>query len=268
MQRKIDCHTHIVNPQIREEYFSRTGGYAIVMQFLEKFSAVAGADASEQTVRSDERLFLCPCIDISREIPPQLDALERRLEDSRIVGLKLYLTYQAGRADEERLLCVYDFARRHRLSVTFHNGLCSLVLPSDNDMEGSDAVYVARVAERFPEVNFIIAHMDDPRFDACIRLVHAHKNLFTDFSGAYEPGTREGADMQWAIATFAKAIHQYPDTYRQILYGTDFCPPIHLTALEEYEVTIEQIFQPDQFADIYYNNCLRAFPRLADYLSA
>lgn len=74
--------------------------------------------------------------------------------------------------------------------------------------------------------------------------------------------------MQWAIDTFAKAIHQYPDTYRQILYGTDFCPPIHLTALEEYEVTIGRIFQPDQFADIYYNNCLRAFPRLADYLSA
>lgn len=30
--KKIDCHTHIYNEQIRAEYFSRTSGYAIVMQ--------------------------------------------------------------------------------------------------------------------------------------------------------------------------------------------------------------------------------------------
>lgn len=262
---KIDCHTHIVNAKIRDEYFSRTDGYAIVMQFLPQFHEII-ADDSYNTVKSDKRLFLCPCIDISKEIPPQLERIEARLGDAPIVGLKIYLTYQTGRADEERLWCVYEFARRHRLSVTFHNGLCSLVLPNDNDMEGSDARYVAKAAERFPEVNFIIAHMDDPRFDACIRLVHEHPNLFTDFSGAYEPGTREDADMDWAIDTFAKAIHQYPDTYRQILYGTDFCPPIHLSALAEYDTTIERIFAPAQREAVYFQNCLRAFPRLAEYL--
>lgn len=266
MQKKIDCHTHIVNAQIRDEYFSRTNGYAIVMQFLEKFSGEIGTDDSFQTVRSDDRLFLCPCIDISRDIPPQLETLEQQLAGNRIVGLKIYLTYQTGRADDERLLCVYHFARKHRLSVTFHNGLCSLVLPSDNDMAGSDAVHVAHVAELFPDVNFIIAHMDDPRFDACIRLVHAHENIFTDFSGAYEPGTKEGADMEWAIETFAKAIHQYPDTYKKILYGTDFCPPIRLTAIEEYDYTIRKIFLPAQWEDVYFSNCLRAFPKLAEYL--
>lgn len=266
MQSKIDCHTHIVNRQIADEYFSRTDGYAIVMQFPDKFRGQIGDDDSLRTVQRDNRLFLCPCIDISRDIPPQLVAIERRLADCRIVGLKIYLTYQAGRADDERLLCVYRFADRHRLSVTFHTGLCSLVLPSDNDMPGSDAVYVARAAEQFPNVNFIIAHMDDPRFDACIRLVHTHENLYTDFSGAYETGTKEDADMEWAIETFAKAIRQYPDTYKKILYGTDFCPPINLSAIGEYDYTIHKIFPPEQWADVYFNNCLRAFPRLAEYL--
>lgn len=266
MQKKIDCHTHIINSQIRDEYFSHTDGYAIVMQFLDKFRGQIGNDDSLQTVRSDERLFLCPCIDISQDIPPQLAAIEPHLTEHRIVGLKIYLTYQTGRADDERLLCVYRFADRHRLSVTFHNGLCSLVLPSDNDMAGSDAAYVARAAEQFPNVNFIIAHMDDPRFDACIRLVHNHENLFTDFSGAYEPGTKEDADIEWAIETFAKAIHQYPDTYQKILYGTDFCPPINLSAIAEYDYTIRKIFPPEQWEDVYFNNCLRAFPRLAAYL--
>ena len=265
MQKRIDCHTHIVNAEIKDEYFLRTDGYAIVMQFLPKFRKIV-EDDSYNTVKSDRRLFLCPCIDISKDIPPQLDAIEQRLADSRIVGLKIYLTYQTGRADDERLWCVYEFARKHRLSVTFHNGLCSLVLPTDNDMVGSNAQYVANAAERFPEVNFIIAHMDDPRFDECIRLVHAHKNLFTDFSGAYEPGTKEDADIEWAIDTFGKAIHQYPDTYKQILFGTDFCPPINLSALLEYDYSIGKIFTPEQFEDVYFNNCLRAFPRLLEYL--
>lgn len=264
--KKIDCHTHIVNEHIKEEYFLRTNGYAIVMQFLEKFSDKIGPDDSFLTVYKDKRLFLCPCIDISAEIQPQLDEIERYINDNRIVGLKIYLTYQTGRADDERLLCVYRFAQKHHLSVTFHNGLCSLVLPSDNDMEGSNAIYVARVAEQFPDVNFVIAHMDDPRFENCIQLVHSHNNIFTDFSGAYEPGTKEDADIEGAIKTFAKAINQYPDTYKKILYGTDFCPPINLFAIEEYDYTIKKIFSPEQFEDIYFNNSLRAFPKLKKYI--
>lgn len=266
VKNKIDCHTHIVSEQIKNEYFARTDGYAIVMEFLGRFTANGLADDSYNTVKGDKRLFLCPCIDISKEIPPQLEMIEEKLADNRIVGLKIYLTYQTGRADDERLFCVYEFARKYRLSVTFHNGLCSLVLPSDDDMTGSDAVYVKNAAEKFPDVNFIVAHMDDPRFDECIRIVHAHDNMFTDFSGAYEPGTKEGADMEWAIETFAKAIHQYPDTYKKILYGTDFCPPINLSAIEEYDYTIEKIFTPEQFEDIYYKNCMRAFPKIEEYL--
>lgn len=266
VKKKIDCHTHIINEQIKNEYFSRTDGVAIVMQLLDKFQSGSLRDDSPETVRHDERLFLCPCIDISRDIPSQLKMVEEEIPRNRIVGLKIYLTYQRGRADDEKLQCIYDFARKHRLSITYHTGSVSLVLPSDGDLEGSNAIYVARMAEKYPDVNFIVAHMDDPRYNECIRVMHEHDNMFTDFSGAYEPGTKEGGDMQWAIDTFAHAIKQYPDTYKQILYGTDFCPPINLTAIEEYDYTIEKIFSPEQFEDVYYNNCLRAFPKLAEYL--
>lgn len=265
--RKIDCHTHIVTEQIKNEYFSRTDGYALVLEFLQKFQAAGYADDSLSTVQSDSRLFYCPCIDISRDIPPQLERIEKMLAVCpRIIGLKIFLTYQRGKADDQRMLCIYDFSRKHRLSVTYHTGSVSLVLPSDEDLAGSNAIYVANVAEKYPDVNFIVAHMDDPRYNECIPIVCAHENMFTDFSGAYEPGTHEGADMDWAIETFAAAIRQCPDAYRHILYGTDFCPPINLTAIEEYDVTIARIFTPAQFEDIYFNNALRAFPRLADYI--
>lgn len=265
-RKKIDCHTHINTEDVRREYFSRTDGYALTMQFLDKFVTETLQDDAEATVAKDARLFLCPCIDIHKDIPPQLAKIEEKLTEFRVVGLKIFLTYQNGRSDDEKMLPIYEFARKHRLTVTYHTGSCSLVLPSDDDLEGSRAIYVERVAEQFPDVNFVVAHMGDPYYDETMRVVHNHKNMFTDFSGAYEPGTPEGADMGWAIATFAHAIDQFPDSYKKILYGTDFCPPINLSALDEYDVTIAKIFQPEQFEDVYYNNALRAFPRLAEFL--
>lgn len=261
--KKIDCHTHIVSPEIREEYFRRTTGSALVMQFPE--SILKNPDCI-RTVQEDDRLFLCACVDLKRPIPPQLSLIGENLERWKVVGLKIYLSYQSSRANDPPLYPIYEFAAQHQLTVTFHTGLCSLVLPSDQDIEGSAACYIAKAAEDFPKVNFVVAHMDDPRFTECIRIVSEHENMYTDFSGAYETGTKEGNDVEGAIATFGAAIHSKPGMERKILYGTDFCPPINLAQLEEYEISIAKIFPPEDFPLVYFENCLRAFPRLKKYI--
>lgn len=271
-QRKIDCHTHIVNRQIRDQYFAcpDAGNYALVMEFLPHFAREGLPDESWALCAGDERLFLCPSIDIHADIPAQLRQIEEamaRRPECRVVGLKIFLTYQKGRADEEKMLCIYDFAGKHGLSVTFHTGLPSLHLPNDYDMDGSNALYVRNVALQYPEVNLIVAHMDDPRYDACLQLMHGVPNMFSDFCGAFEPGTKVAEDEEGTIREFAHAIHQYPDSYRQILYGTDFCPPIWLSEVAKYDYTIAKIFTEDQFDDIYWNNPLRAFPKIAQYLN-
>lgn len=261
--KKIDCHTHIVTPEIRNEYFQRTSGYALVMQFPEYI--LANPECTE-TVRQDSRLFLNPCIDLKKPIDPQLAVIEPNLDQWKTVGLKIYLSYQRAKANDPPLYQIYKFARKHQLSVTFHTGLCSLILPSEQDIEGSSAKYVAKAAEDFPEVNFILAHMDDPRFRECIRLVTEHDNMFTDFSGAYETGTKEGENVDGAIEIFKDAIESQPGMEQKILYGTDFCPPINLAQLTEYDQSIERIFPEEAFPQIYFGNAFRAFPRLKNYL--
>ena len=114
--KKIDCHTHIVNENIKREYFLNTDGFALVMPFIDKFKANSPPDDSYETVKNDSRLFLCPSIDISGDIPQQLADIEEKLSSYRIVGLKIYLTYQAGRADDECLMCVYEFAKKKATS--------------------------------------------------------------------------------------------------------------------------------------------------------
>ena len=267
--RKIDCHTHIINEKIRDAYFSRTDDLAIVMQFPE--SILENPD-TVQTVQSDPRLFLCPCVDLKREIAPQLRTVEAHLDDWKVIGLKIYTSYQTGRADDGRMLPVYEFADRLGLTVVFHTGLCSLVLPSDQDLEGSSAAHIAKVAERFPGVNFVAAHMDDPDEAACCRLCAGHPNLFTDFSGLFEDGyeadwevlkARYGGAVRNALADPA-AAGSGPGCLSQILYGTDFCPPIGLTDIERFDAFFAELFSEKERDAIYYDNALRAFPRLAD----
>lgn len=263
--KKIDCHTHLINRAVRDRYFRQTAGYAIVMQFVDRLKP-EGEDCIA-AVTEDPRLALCAAIDLTRPIPEQLQNLQEHLDEWKIVGLKVYLTYQHGRADAPGLDPLYRFAERNWLSVTFHTGLTSLVLPSDDDMEGSRAVYAARAAERYPGVNIILSHMDDPRFDECIALVSSHENLFTDFSGAYEDGTEEASDIPAAAAKFRRAISRGSNMNRKILYGTDYCPPLNMAGTQEYEDTVNLIFPPEDRENVYFNNCLRAYPKLKEYLS-
>ena len=259
MQTRIDCHTHIVNPEIRDSFYARTNGAALVMQML---PSLMEDPACVQTVLSDPRLFLCPAIDIHSPIPEQLERIHPKLDAWKIVGLKIYLTYQKGRADDPVLFPVYDFASKHQLAVTFHTGLCSLVLPSDQDLDGSRVPYIAAAAERYPSVSFVAAHMGDPYLDECMEEVASLDNLYTDFSGVYETGTKEGSDIGGTILQYKQAIRRIPGMYRKILHGTDYCPPINLAQIDEYDQTIAAIFPPEERDAVYWKNCLRVFPRL------
>lgn len=270
--RKLDCHTHIVNQEIYDKYISLpgTGDYAMVMEFLPYMATEEMPDHSWDLCDGNEKLFLCPSVDIHQDIPAQLDAIEAKMQQRpgcRVVGLKVFLAYQTGKADDEAMMPIYEFASRHGLSVTFHTGYPSYHLPYENDMEGSKVKYVANVARKYPDVNFIVAHMGDPYYDESIQAMHGLRNIFTDFCGAFEPGTEVAADEEGTIEKFAHAINQYPDTWKQILYGTDFCPPILLFEIDKYDYTIRKIFAEDKFEDIYWNNVLRAFPKAAKYIN-
>ena len=268
---RIDCHTHIVNREIYEQYLATDAGenYALVMEFLPYMATEAMPAHSWDLCEGSEKLFLCPSGDIHKDIPMQLAAIEEKMAQRpgcRVVGLKIFLSYQTGRADDERMMPIYDFANKHGLAVTYHTGLPSYHLPYENDVEGSSVAYVANVARMYPEVNFIVAHMGDPYYDESIQAMHGLSNMFTDFCGAFEPGTEVAADEEGTIEKFAHAIHQYPDTWKQVLYGTDFCPPILLFEIHKYDYTIGKIFPQERFRDIYWNNALRAFPKVAEYL--
>ena len=112
-------------------------------------------------------------------------------------------------------------------------------------------------------MNFVAAHMDDPRLRACCRLCAGHPNLFTDFSGLFEDGYEAGWDT--LVSQYGAAMRE-AGCWSQILFGTDFCPPIGLTDIERFDAFLAETVPAEHRKDVYYRNALRALPRLAAYI--
>ena len=68
---RIDCHTHIVNREIYDQYLATDAGenYALVMEFLPYMATEEMPDHSWDLCEGSEKLFLCPSVDIHKDIP-------------------------------------------------------------------------------------------------------------------------------------------------------------------------------------------------------
>ena len=76
----------------------------------------------------------------------------------------------------------------------------------------------------------------------------------SDFCGIYETGAKECEDIDGTIGMFRKAIAANAGCIRRMMYGTDFCPPINLSQIEEYDYSIEKLFDKKDFDDIYFGS--------------
>lgn len=127
----------------------------------------------------------------------ELDAAEKAVRRQGFRGLKLHPMGNSFRADDAVVDPVLRLARRLRVPVMFHTsyGL------------GTEPGRVAKVAERFPDVNIIMYHAGiQPHAADAIKAAREHKNIYFDTAHA-EP------EILQAV------LEQVPP--EQIVFGTD-----------------------------------------------
>lgn len=86
------------------------------------------------------------------------------MKHMQIIGIKIYLGYQAIFADDPKLFPVYQFCEKNNLSAVFHCGVGASNLYSDNSKNYASSLPIWKVAKIFPKVNFIASHFDWPNF--------------------------------------------------------------------------------------------------------
>lgn len=267
----IDCHTHLQSEKLIDEYFSGRKGCAIAIKALD--SLIGNGDKFYEATKKYDNVFICECIDAFGKMPisEQLKNIEKNLEIYKVIGLKIYLGYQAIFADDKRLFPVYEFARKHNLSVVFHCGVGASNLYSDNSKNYASSLPIGNVAKKFPSVNFIASHFDWPNFDDCLKVITENPNVFTDISGEYE--NFEGKPYSELIKSFISQIKPHLDKFKpedivkKIMFGTDyFGKGSGFDAVEEYIETLEKLFSKKYEKLYLFENCKNAYPKINEYL--
>ncbi|MFP6750883.1 MAG: amidohydrolase family protein, partial [Pirellulaceae bacterium] len=94
-----------------------------------------------------------------------------------------------------------------------------------------------RVAPRFPDVNFILAHLGHPFGGECVVTIRKHKNLFTDISALhYRP---------FQFFQTLMLVQEY-GVWDKLLFGTDY-PFTTVTATLEALRSLNQMVEGTNF---------------------
>lgn len=140
------------------------------------------------------------------EFPSQLLKLNKYLDKKLVVGIKLFTGHETFYLTDERLKDVYELAIQYNVPVLFHSGW-------DNS-QYSDAVLVAEVAKKYPELKLIVCHCFYPELDNCMSLIEFENVIFDLSSIADDVNKRENI-----AGKIKRIIDAVPE---RVLFGSDF----------------------------------------------
>lgn len=145
--------------------------------------------------------------------PHALDELERCRTDLGLRGIKMGANYQNFDPLEARALAIYAAAERLGLPILFHIGTSPVRMAP---IRFAHPLVVDEIAQRYPNLVIIMAHMGHPWTADTIVVVRKHPNVFTDISGLfYRPFTQWEALVratEWNVLDKVLLASDFPIT--------------------------------------------------------
>jgi hypothetical protein len=156
--------------------------------------------------------------------------------------------------DEERLFPVYEKIQELGLMVLFHMGGSSRVgkEPANISCKYGRPEYIDGLAFRFPQIDFIMAHMGGAEYD-CERAAFVagnHANVYMDCSSSLYNCTFRRL----------KAMDKYswkPLDFKKILWGLDGSPKAYARLISETRGLMLELGWGEHIIDVFYNNAAK-----------
>ena len=121
------------------------------------------------------------------------DFFEDNLANKKFIGLKLFPGHEPFYPTDPRCTQVYELAEKYNVPVMFHTGI------NTGDTECAkynDPKYIVDIANKYPNVNFVIAHYFWPKLDYCFEITSGVPNIYYDISAMAD---QEVIDMSGGI---------------------------------------------------------------------
>lgn len=235
----IDVHCHYGLWPFAIDYF----GVDKVREYLDRFDVVRAIFSSAKGIvydfkegnrdlvrflEKDDR-FLGYLVLNPNYLEESINEVERYIDNKKIVGIKLHPAYSRVPIDDERTVKIVE-----RFSDT---GFIYLIHTWGVPM----AMQLVRLAERFPNVRFIMAHTGGDTWFDCLEIVKPYPNIYVDPCSSY-------ADREKLRVSIDKV------GLSRVLFGSDFTlinPAFVIGMVESSELSEEEK------SSVYYGNAVR-----------
>lgn len=141
------------------------------------------------------------------------------IENAYASGFKmLKITLPQKPYDDPSYFPLWESAQKLKMPILFHTGVVTLIKPSKEEYISSWYMHPMRIepiANSFPKLNMIIAHLGVHWNDDAAEVIRMKKNVYADFSGA---------PKGWRMRADAIGMNHYlwwKDAFKKIVFGTD-----------------------------------------------
>ena len=260
--KKIDMHHHLVEEvayvdkllrEMDKNNIEKTALIGMGKLFPKMFvkgqydGSCADDDAVEKAVNAHpDRFFGLGYIRLGVDGAAKVDELHER----GFKGLKFHIP--KDRYDAEKFFPVYEKAQNYDMPCLFHTGIVKMPQPLPSERISSfnmNCIHLEAVAQVFPELKIIIAHLGVQDYLTALTLIRIFENIYADLSGT-TPGWRANLSMDdW------KKLLWFPVAHKKILFGTD----VHFGEIESnigiYDKITDAVgWNEEMRQNMYYNN--------------
>lgn len=196
-------------------------------------------------------------IQLKRNPLEELKKIENMLNKKNVVGIKLYPGYYPVPVTDSIYNEIYCMAKTHKIPITIH---CGMTYAIKGYLHDSHPLLVNRVALKYPEVKFIIAHLGDPWVMDTAAIISNNSNVYTDLSGLIV-GNKKAVLKKMNSKLFTEHIQRaldYASSYDKILYGSDW----PLVQMNSYIKWIQKLVPRKYHKSIFYENAIRIYNKL------
>lgn len=213
---------------------------------------VADNDAVEQVCKAHpDRFFGLGFVRLGVDGPDRVTELHER----GFKGIKFHVP--KDRYDAEAFFPVYQQVETLKLPALFHTGVLRLPSPAPGEQVSSfnmDCIHLERIAQEFPALRIIIAHLGVQSYLTALTMVRMFPNIYADLSGS-TPGWRANIAMDdW------KRLLWFPEASQKLLFGSD----VHESELDDSIRIYDDIasaagWGAEERQALYYGNAQRLF---------
>lgn len=285
IDRIIDCHMHFSARGIFDKTAENIGVKCTLDELEKQFeknnivlSIGMGVDKSGEYPNTNPQIiyhgeknfppFMMQCLGVDTSVITKenigdvLARFEAKLDEETTAGIKIYTGYQPFYATDDIYKPFYKLAQKYNVPVVFHMGDTA---NSMGRLKYSHPLIVDDVAVDFPRVKFVIAHCGTPWVADAVEVAAKNKNVYIDLSGLMEGkfAAKEQIEHFKPYLDVFRTWFNYLGNYKKLMYGSDW----PLVDFASYIEVIKSIVPQSAYEDVFYNNAVRVFDRIPNYLS-